>query len=528
MIGSPRSTAAHRRPTLNYRNFRLVLAGVSAVAIGILGSSPALASGVLPDNIPQTTTFTDANASTTMTIAFDGTHYWSTSGGGSGGTRLREYDASGTLVASFAPGLDFRSIFTNASGQVFARAFNSPVIYLQGSPGVFAPSVTLTGGSLNAQSSVVLNSAGDRYIAHSGSTVLSWDLTGALVGTTTLVGFGTLPGENSGPTNRGIAAFSGMWLSYIASSRTLSAWDPATGTRLGQGVLTGAGTGFDSAYSFSFARGQVYVVDSPGAAWRGFALRSTSTVVSCTPATVAVGSPSTCTATVTDTGAGALSAPTGSVSFTESGGTFTGNPCTLAAVNGSSSSCQVTYTGATMGSRVVTANYLGGSHLPSSATATLTVRARSTSSTLSCTPASVAANGTTTCTATVADTDSGNKSAPTGSVSFAGAAAGATFAPTQCTLAPVGATTTSSCSATYISAANGAGTTITASYSGDTLHAAAVGSFTFAPGLPAAGRFQGGRPAGTLSPWAALAMLVGAGGPGTLALGLRRGRPGRS
>ena len=528
MIGFPRSTAAHRRSILNYRNFLLVLAGVPAIVVGILGSNTALASGVLPDNIPQTSTFTDANGVVTMGITFDGTHYWSVSGNNTSGNRLREYDASGTLVGSFAPGLDFRSIFTNASGQVFARAFNSPVIYLQGLPGVFAPSVTLTGGSLNAQSSVVLNSAGDQYIAHSGSTVLSWDLTGALVGTTTLVGFGTLAGENSSPTNRGIAAFSGMWLTYIASSRTVSAWDPATGTRLGQGILTGAGTGFDSAYSFSFARGQVYVVDSAGTAWRGFALRPTTTVVSCTPATLAAGSPSTCTATVTDTGGGTLSAPTGSVGFTESGGTFTGNPCNLVAVNASSSSCQVTYTGGTLGSRVVTANYPGGSHTPSSATATVTVTARSTSSTLSCTPASVAVNGTTTCTATIADTDSGNKTAPTGTVSFSGAAAGSTFAPTQCTLAPVGATTTSSCSATYTSAANGAGTTITASYGGDALHAVAVGSFTFAPGLPAAGRFPGGPPPGSSGPWAALATIVGFGALGAVALGMGRRRPGRS
>src|SRR5207253_4828111 len=50
--------------------------------------------------------------------------------------------------------------------------------------------------------------------------------------------------------------------------------------------------------------------------------RSTATSVSCTPASVPVGSPTSCTATVTDATPVVATAPTGTVSFANSGGTF--------------------------------------------------------------------------------------------------------------------------------------------------------------------------------------------------------------
>lgn len=438
---------------------------------------PALASGTLPDNIPQTSTFTDALGGTTMTITFDGTHYWTSSGGSTGGQRLAEYSASGTLVSKFSPNLDFRSIFTDGAGQVFARQYSNATIYHQTSPGVFAAAVTLTGASINSQSAVVLNTAGTSYIAQSAGTVTTFALSGAFQATRTLVGWGAVSGENTYPSNRGIAAYNGKWLTYAASSKTLSEWDPATGARIGQAVLTGAGTSLDSGFSFSYTRGQAWVVDIAGAAWRGFALASSSTSVTCSPATVPVMAPTTCTATVTDTSVGAQTAPTGTVAFSAGTGAFSGSPCTLAAATANSSSCQATYTPAVLGKTTVTATYAGGSHGDSAGTFDVTAAKRATAVSVGCSPASVTAGGTSTCTATVSDTDPGTKSAPTGTVTFGDTAAGATFTPSSCTLAQVGTGTTAACSSTYAPSAASVGTdTVSAAYSGDASHAASSGT----------------------------------------------------
>src|SRR5206468_8164012 len=72
--------------------------------------------------------------------------------------------------------------------------------------------------------------------------------------------------------------------------------------------------------------------------------RATATSVSCSPADVLVGQASTCTAVVSDTDGGAVSAPTGTVGFSSSDpGSFGGSPCTLSG-SGASASCSVTYT----------------------------------------------------------------------------------------------------------------------------------------------------------------------------------------
>src|SRR5205823_1080964 len=88
---------------------------------------------------------------TVMTMAFDGTSYWEASGGSPSGTRLARYDLGGTLMNTYAPGLDFRSVFADVAGNLYARAFNSPVIYRQTTPGVFSTYLTLSGGSLDSQ-----------------------------------------------------------------------------------------------------------------------------------------------------------------------------------------------------------------------------------------------------------------------------------------------------------------------------------------------------------------------------------------
>jgi len=221
--------------------------------------------------------FTDALASTTIGMAFDGTNYWSCSGGGSSGVRLARYSLTGTLVATYSPGLDFRSVFTQPDGTLLARAYADNVIYQQTTPGAFVPSgVTLTGGTLDPQSAVVLNGAATEFDALSGGVVSRWNTNGSYLGTVNLIGFGKVPGENVSPQYRGLATLDGFWLTYNGAG-LLSLWD-TNGNRITQLNLAGAGSSEDSSYGFSAANGKVFVVDVAGGAWRAFDLYGAATV----------------------------------------------------------------------------------------------------------------------------------------------------------------------------------------------------------------------------------------------------------
>jgi hypothetical protein len=103
---------------------------------------------------------------------------------------------------------------------------------------------------------------------------------------------------------------------------------------------------------------------------------STSTSVTCSPGTVAVGHASTCTSTVTDTDSSGQSTPSGSVGFTSSGsGSFSANSCTLSG-SGASARCSVSYTPSSRGagSQTITAGYGGdASHQASSGQTDLTI-----------------------------------------------------------------------------------------------------------------------------------------------------------
>jgi hypothetical protein len=201
--------------------------------------------------------------------------------------------------------------------------------------------------------------------------------------------------------------------------------------------------------------------------------RLTSTTLSCSPSTVPVNSPTVCTATVSDsTGVGTSITPTGLVSFSSLSGSFSsGSTCTLSA-----GSCSVKFTPApgSEGAISVGAGYsgdvdhYGGTATPFGVTATT----RSVTVSVSCSPSTVPLLGSTTCTVTVTDSDTGSPIGPTGTVHFSDNAAGGAFPSADCTLS------SGSCSVTY----NGPfslspiGVTITATYSGDVDHSGGSGS----------------------------------------------------
>jgi hypothetical protein len=162
-------------------------------------------------------------------------------------------------------------------------------------------------------------------------------------------------------------------------------YDPATGTWSATGSLN---TAHGQHTATLLSDGQVLVAGGLGP--DGFAetsaelfsppTDSTSTSVSCSPGTVAVGTASTCAATVTDTESSGQNTPTGTVSFGSSGaGAFGGNPCTLSEASSGVASCSVSYSPGASGtptrSDTITASYDGDvTHAGSSGTAAVTVR----------------------------------------------------------------------------------------------------------------------------------------------------------
>ncbi|HWX21123.1 MAG TPA: immunoglobulin domain-containing protein [Candidatus Binatia bacterium] len=269
-------TSPTNQPTITY-----VAGGSNRVTLGLtvfngFGCSAADVAGVpvvTGFSIHTNVAFTDVLTATLTGIAFDGTNYWSCSGGNAAGVRLARYSSAGALVASYSPGLDFRSVFARADGTVLARAYNSGVIYQQTSPGVFASSgITLTGGTLDPQSSVVLNGDGTEYQAMSAGVVSRWGTNGTYLGSVALSGFGSVSGENVSPQSRGLAVSGNLWLSYNGNG-ILSVWD-TNGNRIVQAALPGEGTSSFSAWGFSFCNGKVFLIDAIGSQWRGFDLYS--------------------------------------------------------------------------------------------------------------------------------------------------------------------------------------------------------------------------------------------------------------
>src|SRR5437879_10642786 len=103
-------------------------------------------------------------------------------------------------------------------------------------------------------------------------------------------------------------------------------------------------------------------------------------------------------------------APTGTVSFTNSGGTFSASSCTLGSASTDSTTgavstrCAVSFTPNAVGTHTITASYSGDTtHATSSGTTVVTALTHATTTGVSCTPASVPVGSATRCTATVTD-----------------------------------------------------------------------------------------------------------------------------
>jgi Big-like domain-containing protein len=198
-------------------------------------------------------------------------------------------------------------------------------------------------------------------------------------------------------------------------------------------------------------------------------VRPVAVSMACAPGSVTATQSTTCTATVRDISGGP--APTGTVSFASAQqGTFSSPLCSLTAT-GSTGSCTVSYTPTAVGSgtRLISGAYNGDStHAVDSASTSVAVTGRPTAATVLCSPGSVFAGRSTTCTATITDLGSG-PATPTGTVAFTSDGPGGFGLAAACVLAGGGAS--ASCTVAYTPGAVGSGKQlITAGYSGDETH----------------------------------------------------------
>jgi hypothetical protein len=212
-------------------------------------------------------------------------------------------------------------------------------------------------------------------------------------------------------------------------------------------------------------------------------VRATTAAISHGNASETIGdlSPITLTSTITDTSPGAAFAPSDAVSWSDGGkgGTFSSTMCTLSPATSHSSKCSVTYapsSSAPAGSIKIAAVYGGdGSHGKSSASSTITVSKRTTSTTVSPSTTTVGGSTQTTLTVTVTDKSPGTPNPPKGTVTWTASVSGGSFTSGTCTLSAISATQ-SQCSVTYTTPSTAGAVTITAKYSGDSIHALGSGT----------------------------------------------------
>src|SRR2546425_549863 len=123
---------------------------------------------------------------------------------------------------------------------------------------------------------------------------------------------------------------------------------------------------------------------------------ATTTGVNCMPASVPVGSAPSCTATATDATPRSASAPTGTVGFTNSGGTFSASSCTLGSASTNpttgavSTSCAVFFFNDTATTEIYTLSLHDALPISmSSGTTVVTALTHATTTGVNCMPASV-------------------------------------------------------------------------------------------------------------------------------------------
>ena len=256
---------------------------------------------------------------------------------------------------------------------------------------------------------VVITLGGAKIFSFDGSTTSAGPSNTAL---TNLVALDDVVLAEPAPQDANISttagvAFAGAVVRFTDSDQFGNAHDYQASINWGDGTRSPGTVAADGSGTFSVNGGHTYgqsgaydvsvtVSDFGGASYTTrfvaqVVARATATSLSCAPGGVTIGRSTTCTATVSDTGAGTASAPSGTVSFsTGSGlGGFNGGSCTLGAAGGAAARCTVSYTPSKVGSGThsLSASFGGdATHAASNGSATVavlpvcTITARSTAS----------------------------------------------------------------------------------------------------------------------------------------------------
>src|SRR2546426_6123392 len=261
--------------------------------------------------------------------------------------------------------------------------------------------------------------------------------------TATVTDTSTSPTTSTGAVNLSVSGVTGTFTTWNRAAGTTAGTATVnttfTATTAGSASIIGTYPG-DTGHNASPQSAAAIVTVNP---------RTTTTGVTCAPSPVLINQGSVCTATVTDTAGGTVSAPTptGTLGVTGVTGTFT--TCNLTAgTTAGTATCTSTFTASTSGTASIVGTYSGdSSHAGSSNTATpasVGVNKRTTTVSVTCSPATIDIGQTTLCTASVTDSSTaGTVITPTGTATFNPPATGI------CTLAGTGATAT--CSATEAS-----------------------------------------------------------------------------
>ncbi len=241
-------------------------------ALAAIAAAPAAAGPVFgATSYSSSLTLNGTTDSTAAGAAYSGGSYYLVYGGNSA-SPIVQTDSSGAITNSTSPspGIDFRSVFTDASGDVYARGYNNNTIYEQTSFGNFTAVASLDGLS-NDQSQVVLDSSGTHYVANDDGTLQFWNLAGVSTGSVVLGGGFSA----SYPQGRGVSIFGNYALNY--ADGTLSAYSLSTGDLVDQTSLDGAATGFESHFSQSYANGYFFVVNDSGDRFVGYQIGTPET-----------------------------------------------------------------------------------------------------------------------------------------------------------------------------------------------------------------------------------------------------------
>ncbi|MDM7914476.1 MAG: hypothetical protein ACE15D_00990 [Candidatus Eisenbacteria bacterium] len=239
---------------------------VALFVLAFAATGSALASGTLSDTGVLVYTYPDNSQGwTTMTAEMDGTYVW-LAPGGNPGCPLSQYSVDGTLLNTYYPQIDFRSLYASNGGQLYAKEFCGNVYSISQS-GV----ATLLYGisDPDCQSAASLNGDDTELYVFAAPTLYRFDAAnGSPIGNVPLIGMGG--GETDYPDNVQMETTADGRI-LTCSNGVVSEWDLA-GNRIGQcNVPIGSPGDFNTDFSFGVGLdGLVYLYNANTAQWESY------------------------------------------------------------------------------------------------------------------------------------------------------------------------------------------------------------------------------------------------------------------